>query len=303
MAITKSSTLANTLPTIIEEARFTEQFKSIMAGLAWNIRKELHKGSTVTVPRFGTATAVALTEGVDMASPTTMEDPKVTITPAEVGCQILITDKLERDNQEDITRAAGRILGDAMAVKRDVDLLALFDGGTTEVCGTGTTLALGHIAASHALLAGLAMASGGPAPQPYAFVQHPYVLLDIVDVLTPVAANADSSGTNTMMQSASIGMVDEVLRNYFKGRLFGINVYEDGNINVNGGGSNNAHGGVFAAGRGGAIILATAHEWEIKEDPDPSLRATELNIVGEYGVGRYLAGWVVDVLCDSTVPA
>ena len=301
MAITKATTLANTLPTILEEARYTHEHAHPMAALSWQIKKKMHDGSTINVPYFGTMNATALTEGVDMASPTTMADNLVTITPAEVGAQILITDKLERDNQEDITRVAGKILGDAMSRKRDTDLYDQLVDGTTNL-GSGLTATMGQIAASHALLQGLAIGSGGPAPQPYVVVSHPYTLLDLVDVLTPVAPNisANISGVNIGPQAMAGSMSESVLRNYRIGRLFGMDIYEDGNATITG---NNTAGGCFAAGRGGALILGTSHEWEIKEDPDPSLRATELNIVGEYGVGEYLAGWIVELYWDATTPA
>ena len=132
-----------------------------MAGMCWNIKKELHKGSTINVPYFGTVTAQGLTEGVDMANPQEMEDTNVQITPGEVGCQIVITDKCVRDDQEDIIRAAGRILGDAMEVKRDTDLLGELDDATTALGGSGA-LTMGIIAAARALLSGNAVSVEAP---------------------------------------------------------------------------------------------------------------------------------------------
>ena len=301
MAMTKSSTLANTLPTILEEARYTAEHNNVMAALSWKIQKKLHDGSTVNVPIFGTMNASALTEGVDMASPHTMTDTMVTITPGEVGAQILITDKLERDNQEDIVRAAGKILGDAYGRKQELDLYDELDGGTNSL-GGGGTLTMGQIAAGRAILAGNGLSTGGPAPRPYVVVSHPFTLMDLVDVLTPVVGGVTSvnlSGTN-VSQAMGGGMTEDVLREYRIGRLFGMDIYECGNANIS---SSNTKGGVFAAGRGGSLILSTAAEWDIKPDEDPSLRATELNIVGEYGVGEYLAGWIVELYNDATTPA
>ena len=114
MAVNTTSVLGDTIPTIIEEARYTEQFKEVISNLSWRISKEIHKGSTVNIPYFGTVTANALSEGIDMVNPQSMEDTNVQFTPSEVGAQIVVTDKLVRDNQEDVIRAAGRILGDAM---------------------------------------------------------------------------------------------------------------------------------------------------------------------------------------------
>ena len=297
MAHTKTSTLTDTIPTVIEEARFTQQFKAVMAGMCWNIKKELHEGSTVNVPYWGIVTAHNLVEGTDMANPQEMEDTNVPITPGEVGCQIVITDKCVRDDQEDVIRAAGRILGEAMEVKRDTDLLAELDDGTNSL-GSSSTATMGIVAAARALLSGNAVATGGPAPMPYAMVHHPYVLLDLVDVLTPTIPYSGSNSSTS--QAMPGGMTENVLKNYTIGRLFGMPVVEDGNLTIS---SSVAKGGVFATGTGGSIILATADEWDIEDERDASLRATELNIVGEYGVGEYLAGWIVELACNAGTPA
>ena len=294
MPITTTSVLADTIPTVIEEARFTEQYKEVLSKLCWRITKDLHDGSTVNLPYFGTVTANALSEGVDMVSPQAMTDTNVQLTPAEVGAQIVLTYKMARDNQEDVIRAAGRILGDAMVSKREGDLAGQLDDATTSLAGTGTALTLGHLAAAWATLSGVSLANGGPAPKPYVVVHHPFVLLDMVDVFTPTAPAAGSAGI-----PSAVG--DDALRNYNIGRIFGMDVYESGNISIDS--SPDAKGGVFAAGRGGGLVLATAKEWDVRPQDDESMRATELNIVGEYAVGEYLAGWIVELFNDATAPA
>ncbi len=303
MAITTDSVMADTVPTIIENARFTEQFVAEMSALVWNIRKQLHDGKNVNVPTFGTITAHALAEGVDMTASETLSDTSVTITPAEVGCKVIITDKLVRDDQEDIKAAAGRLLGNAMEVKRDLDLLALFASAATTL-GAGATATLGQYAAARAILKGNPVSSGGPAPGGLVAIIHPYVTLDIVDVLTPLVPFGVISvaGTTTAaMQAPGGSMMEDVIRNYGVGRLFGMPVIEDGNITIPA--ATACHGAVFASGEGGSIILATANEWSVDPERDASLRATELNIVGEYGVGYYMDDWCVDMRHDGTLPA
>ena len=287
MAITTDTVLADTVPTVLEKARLTQQFKAIMASLCWNIRKELHDGKDVNVPYFGTVTASELTEGMDMTSSETMEDTLVTITPGEVGCKIILTDKLVRDNNEDVKAAAGRILGDAMEYKRDCDLIGQLDDATNTLGAAGSAT-MGQIAAARAILGGNAVSAGGPAPTPYAVVMHPYVTLDLVDVVTP---------TTPATETGTLGLGDEILRNYTIGKLFGMPIIEDGNIPTG-----TCKGGCFSTGEGGAIILATADEWSVEAERDASLRATELNIVGEYGVGEYLAGWIVELYHDAGTP-
>ena len=294
MPITTTAELGDTIPTVIEAAKHTAQFAAIMASLSWKITKEKGDGKTVNVPYWGEVTAVGLTEGTDMVTSSAMQDTNVQITPAEVGVKIILTDKLIRDDQEDVKAAAGRILGNAMEKKRDQDLLGQLDDGTLSLGGTGSTLAMGEVAAARALLSGNATATGGPAPLPYVFVHHPFALLDLVDVVTPLLSVA---GTFT---SASGAVGDAILREYIVGRLFGMSVIEDGNLDISQ--NTSGKGGVFSTGMGGSIILATANEWSVEPQRDASLRGWELNIVGEYGVGEYLAGWIVEMQFDTTTP-
>jgi hypothetical protein len=295
MAITKTGSLGDTIPTIIEEARFTEQYKEVLSNLCWRITKGVKRGSTVNLPYWGVVTANALTEGIDMVNPQTMEDTNVKFTPTEVGVQILITKNTVEDDQEDVIRAAGRILGDAMVSKREQDLAGQLDDATNSMGGAGTVSTLGHYAAAWADLSGVSLANGGPAPKPYVAVHHPFVLLDMVDVFTPTLP---ASGA---LSAVGSGIAEEVLRNYTVGRVFGMNVYESANISIDS--ADDAKGGVFAAGRGGALVLATAREWEVEDEYDASLRATELNIVGRYAVGEYLPGWIVELYNDASAPA
>ena len=50
MAITTDTVMADTVPTVLEKARFTEQFMAEMSGLVWRIAKKLHDGKNVNLP-------------------------------------------------------------------------------------------------------------------------------------------------------------------------------------------------------------------------------------------------------------
>ena len=285
MSIITTSDLADTIETVLESARFTAKHKAIMRNLSWKIDRTAHKNPQARVPYWNTVTAGSLTEGVDMANPQDITDTLVTVTPAEYGCQVLLTDKVVRDDSEDVIRAAGRILGDAMELHCDQLLLAELGDGTNDL-GSAGTATLGHLAAAYAIL------SGVPAPKPYACVMHPYALLDLVDVFTPIIPT-----TNTSPVTGG-SVTDSVLRNYQIGRLFGVPIYEEGNISTTTG-----DGGMFSSGEGGGLISVMAKDWEVEPERDASLRATELNIVGEYGAGEYLANYIVELSHDCTTPA
>ena len=294
MAITTDTVLADTVPTVLSSAKFTEQFTAEMSKLVWRIRKQLHEGKNVNIPVWGTVVARALTEGIDNVVSETMTDTLVTITLGEKGCKLILSDKLVRDNNEDVKAAAGRLLGNAMELLRDQDLLAQFSSAATTL-GAGGTATLGQIAAARAIVKGNPTSSGGPAPGSLVAVQHPYVTLDIIDILTPLVPVA---GTTSVSMAP---MAEEVVRQYAVGRIFGMPWIEDGNIDTTTI-ANTAKGGVLNTGEGSAIILATALEWDYEPERDASLRATELNVTGEYGVGMFEADWVVTLNHDATLP-
>ena len=286
MAITTLAQLADTIPTVISKARYTEMFNFPLAALVQNIPKGKGKGSTVNIPYWGTFSANTLTEGVDMANSETMEDTNVQVTLNEIGLKAILTDNLIEDDQEEVRGVAGTLLGSAMGLKRDQDLWALFDNGTS--LGSGSTLTMGVIAAGRAMLQGNPVSSGGPCPGPYTAVMHPYVTLDLVDVITPTTPATETG--------ASGGLPDEILRQYQIGRLFGMRIIEDGNTAPV---SDASKGGIIGPQ---SIILATAREWSVEPERDASLRAWELNCVGRYGVANYINEWCVELYTDAATP-
>ena len=303
MAFTTTAELGDTIPTIIEKALLTSQFNAVMAGLSWNKDKRNRAGSTVNIPYFSEVAANVLTEGVDMTTAETMEDTNIQITLNEVGAKIILTDNALEDDQEEVKSVAGRILGQAMEKKRDTDLLSQLADANSSMAGAGTALTMGHIAAAKALLAGNPTSARGPAPLPYVVVIHPFQTLDLVDVLTPITAVGlgDAIASSVGWQAIGTSFTDDILRNYTIGRLFGMNVVEDGNLTADT--ADDIKGGVFSQGEGGAIVLATARDWDVRPERDESLRGWELNCVGRYGVGEYNASWIVGLYSDAQTPA
>jgi len=292
MAITKIADLGDTIPTVIEEARHVEQFEAIMRGLSWTIKKP--NGSTINVPYFSEVTASVLTEGVDMTQSETMEDTNVQIAMDEVGLKIVLTDNVIEDDQEDLKRHAGILVGRAFEKKRDQDLLGQIDDAASSLAGSANALTMGHIAAARATLAGNATSNGGPAPTPYVCVIHPFQELDIVDAITPVTPAA---GTTNVTGTP---LTDEILKRYSVGQLFGMPIVTDGNLTLT---ASATKGGCFAMGKGGGIIYGTAREPSVEPERDASLRGWELNYVGRYGVGEYLSGYIVELFADASAPA
>jgi hypothetical protein len=104
MAVTTSASIGDVVDTVIAEARRTQMHRTVMEPLVRTYRVPRGAGDQLEIPKFGTVTANALAEGVDMANPQTLTTTKVVVTPAEVGAQVVITDRALRTVREDMAR-------------------------------------------------------------------------------------------------------------------------------------------------------------------------------------------------------
>ena len=147
MAVQTSGTgnLQNMSRIMLASARYTEEHNAPMVGLIEKFN--LGKGEyQLTIPKVAQMTAEDLAEGQDMIDSEDIDVSTVTATTAEVGLKVIITDTLLQQNNEDVFKIIGRQMGDAMARKKDNDIIALFpslNGGTVlGADGANFTLAL-----------------------------------------------------------------------------------------------------------------------------------------------------------------
>lgn len=288
MAVTTAADLANMQRIIIAEARFREMHTGVMRGLVE--RFTLPKGAkSIYVNRYTHGTANALTDGIDMVDSHTLDYDSVELTTSEVGLKVIVTDKLIRQNVDDVLRSAGRILGDAMGTKFDVDLLALFDGFSLDtVPGTGQPVEMEDLAACVAEIRANTLTNKGPAPDPISIVLHPYGIYDIVAELT--------TGVWGALQIPH-GLTEDVVKNYLRGKdkLWGVPIFEDGNITIDA--TPDAIGALFSKS---ALCYCMSDEWDIERERDASLRAWELVIVADYGVKELVDRWGCELKHDAT---
>ena len=80
----------------------------------------------VTVPKVGQMQVDDLTDGVDIIDEQEIGMTTVDLTAAEVGAKVILTDKLVREQQNNVFSIIGRQLGDAMARKKDTDVHSLY---------------------------------------------------------------------------------------------------------------------------------------------------------------------------------
>jgi len=211
-------------------------------------------------PKAGQMSAHDLTEGVDLSSSEAIGLTVDAVDCEEVGLKVILTDKLVRQFSEDIWAMVGRQVGDAMARKKDKDLLDLFDSLTSKGAA-GTSLTLSYYAAVSTALRAV------PVPLPIVCVLHPYTAHGLK---TAQAV----SGTYPI---PAAGLSVDVIKQWHVGTWAGVPCFEDGNIDIDD--SDDAKGGMFGRQCLG-YLQSKAPSTE--RERDASLRATELVIVADY---------------------
>ena len=93
-------------------------------------------------------------------------------------------------------------------------------------------------------------------------------------------------------QTIPEGPSADIIKSYWRGNdpVFGVPIYEDGNISRDG--SGDSKGGVFAKE---ALALAMESEIQAEQERDASLRGTEIVTVGTWGESEVVDVWGVEI--------
>ena len=284
MATTVATDLAAGQIAMVGAARYTYEHRTLSTQLF--TKMTLGPGEkSLYIPKFGGVTAKDLTDGVDMTEAQSLTITGTTHATDEAGCKVIITKKLRNQLKEDAYKAAGKVIGNAMAKKIDVDGLTLFSGLDSGVGAAAGTISLDYLQAAVSQMYG----QSEPVPEPFVSVLHPYHLHEFVDLLATPASNTMASGE---LQKGA-------LATYFRGteKLFGTAVYSTGNVPVDS--ADDAYSAVFSKL---AFIYLVGWEPENWVEEDKSLRGWEMGIVADYAMveedgtyGRYL-------LFDASMP-
>lgn len=322
--ITGTTAVADSLPdTFIAEVRLKVQEGAVGRACINNVVLPMGEGGQWEMTELSRATAVALTDGIDLASAEQITDSTLQITPSEYGAQVIVTD-LARDqitNKTDLVRQVGRILGNSMVTKEDVDILTQLDSFSVALGAAGYALTTGHIIA-----AGAAIRSGGqaaaaivagtqePAPGPFYGIFNDAMLHNVVMQMshgTAIGISATATGLATsykVLGSEPTGVAvagalspvqdNRALRDAFVGRLGQVNVVSDNNMAKDA--SDDAKGGVLS--REAIVQVHFRGGPKMEPERDASKRATEYNIVMVKGLGEWKDAWGREMLFDSAAP-
>ena len=260
--------LENASKIIIAAARYTEEHNAPAMALIEQFN--LPKGAKqVTVPKVGQMQVDDLTDGVDIIDDQEIGMTTVDLTAAEVGAKVILTDKLVREQQNNVFTIIGKQLGDAMARKKDTDVHSLYgslNGGTT--LGAATKF----MKASN-VQGAITYAKANKFGSQIYILHHP----NSVAYLSKEAATVASSGTHEL----SSGWSADLLKDFWSGLrpMNGVSIFEDGNLSVD---SSDDATGVIADKTAMAVLKSV--DTRTERQRDASLRATEVVITSDYGV-------------------
>ena len=259
-----TGSLENAQRIIISTARYTEEHNAPAMNLIEKFT--LGKGNKqVTVPKVGQMSMSDLVDGLDIVDEESIGMTTVDLTASEVGAKVILTDKLVRQSAANVFSIIGRQLGDGMARNKDVDVLALYSGFSTDIGAAGRSMSLANVSAS------VAYAKGKKFGSNVYIVQHPFAVWDVAN--TAVTASAT--------YPVPAGWSADLLGNFFSGLrpINGVPIFEDGNITID---SSDDAVGVIADRSALAVLMS--QDTRTERQRDASLRATEVVITADYGV-------------------
>ncbi len=285
---TTSGTLADSLPSMIADARIVREYDGIWqrttdkrtlkdgTGLNW---------SEISLSQFA---AADIDEATEQNNPQQFADTLLQVEPTMTQIMVKVTDRTYRKIAAVVESKMGTLAGNAMARKKDEDYLSLFSTFSTAVQpGAGVAFAYGYIAAAkNRITSNTTEGATGVVNT----ILHGFQIKDIQDVIV--------SGVGTY--NVPNGMTEDVFRRGFSGSVTGSNVWEDGNITIDG--SADARGATHAL-EAVVAVMGMSIKTETRRDPAFGGGADEIFMTDEYAfVERSASNWAYGHLSDATAP-
>ena len=231
--------------------------------------------------------AQALTEGVDLTSVQQLATNTLQLTPAEHGILVTLSNRLvRRQGDSSVVSVAGRQIGSSLRRRMAKDVIALYDGFSKSIVGSGSAMDITHFRGAAAYLLTDNNTNFGPAPMPLHAALH-------IEQISDIIADLSDPGT---VASSRFGLSADMVQRWWRGsdRLYGIPIFHSGNISRDSG--DDAKGAIFASE---ALYMVVANDADVTEEDDNSLRAREYGIFQEWAEGERADPHGVEVFSDA----
>ncbi|KKM19566.1 hypothetical protein LCGC14_1654390 [marine sediment metagenome] len=264
-----SSQLEDAQRIAIAQSRFTAEHNAPCLQLISQFR--LGSGEkSLTVPKVGQMTALDLVDGVDLVGSEDINMTSTSLTAADIGLKVILTDALVTQEVEDVFKIVGKQMGDAVARKKDNDVISLFTGfSATQLGGTGVGFELGNV------LDYIATAKNSKFPAPVFIVTNPIVTMQLGASLWGYTQAAGGTGATAIPK----GLNADLLQDYFEFKIGQVAIFQDGNVGADS--SGDVVGCIFSRE---AMAHLESVALNTERQRDASLRATELITTSRFGV-------------------
>ena len=287
MAGSTSVTLNDLLPTIVQEALFVANERSIMRGLVKNYSLGQAQGKTIQVPIYPVQTAASLTEGDDFNN-TAVSTDVATFSVGQVGLMTMVTDLAVQASASNVVADLGQLFGEAIAKKIDQDLMGKFADFTTNTIGSSSTT----ITAALVMQGLTKLKAAGVPTDGIVAVLHPNIAYDLKSALT-------SQGNVVFTAGAYGDVANEAMRMGYVGNLFGMQVFESSNAPlVPGGAAGDYQGAIFHRD---ALGFGLMRDIQIETQRRARGLGTDVVASAMYGVGTVYEGYGVSAVFDSSI--
>ena len=286
---TTTDQMSDSLPEVVAQARVVRKYAGTMQQLSDRVNLGGGMGNDWREIDLAQLTAVNITENTEEDSPQQISDSVITITPSVISVHTVITDRTARNISKNVFAKTGSLGQQAIETKKDQDGLTVLDGATTALGAAGSAMTSGIVAAGAYRVRSN---TTEPWSGPVSFVLHGFQMKDLFDELVSgVGATVDS------------GIAADTFKNAFKLPIANANGHTDDNITIDA--ADDAKGGVFASGAGGAIVLVQARAPWVKVVRNEALGggASEVFHRDEYAYGeRSVGNWIYELVSDATAP-
>ena len=300
--VTGTAQIDQAVNRFLAESRFTLQERpGVVASSIESIILPENEGPSVNIPKYGTISTQPLTEGVDMTQAQQITDTMMTLTPAEYGCQVVLTDMMLMTIRDEFFGIAGRIQGESFDRQREQTLCDDFDNYSTVLGSAGTAMVVGHIGAAQSIIKGDPVADGtagrgGEAgPDPITAVVTPaisYTLKKSLGGHVTGAVVLASGGTAAHPGAPNADML-AFSESY---NVAGVMVKTSTNLNKDA--SDDVKCGIFS--KQAQILVSLGGGPNEERERDASLRGWEVNLVGRWARGEYKDSWGIEGVFDSS---
>lgn len=284
---TTSGSLADSLPTVLQSARVVREFAGVMPRLVDRKRLGAGEGLNWNEIALSQLTAQDITETTKLENHQQLVDTLFTVTPAQVGLSIKVTDRAKRTISQNVAGLIGSLGQRAMNTKKDLNLLAIGASATTNLGTAGNPMTLSIITAGSSRITGNTTEPGTEMPK--YFVGKSFHMKDLYDEII--------AGVGTYPIPA--GLTEQTFRLGFRGSVMDVEAYVDDNITVDG--SDDAIGIVF--GRDGIVHVEEASPKGYTDRDNSYGGGSEvMYLYDQYATGIRQQTWIYAATADVTAP-